>query len=131
MPRFVVAFTLGLVVALAAVAPAFAAAGDSTVFGIEQQGCDIAVVRTAGTPGATFVQAACARALSAVGAATVPPLPVPIPLSPAAGVKYGCGIAIAQSAGTPGSAFVKAGCAQALAAVEAAPAPVLIHAPAR
>jgi hypothetical protein len=58
-------------------------------------------------------------------------MPIPVPVSPVAAVQYGCGIAIAQTAGTPGAPFVQAGCNQALAAVQAAPAPDLNHTPAR
>jgi hypothetical protein len=120
------------------------------VAGVEN-GCAIAIARTAGTRGAPHVQAACNRAVNAVAGATVPvphpvsarrPVPAPNPdlapnpatadvpatsedaASALAGVLYGCGLAIANTAQTIGARFVQAACSLAISAVAAAPAPV-------
>ena len=95
--------------------------GGSTAPGPEQ-GCAIALAMTAGTPGQEFVQAACAQVASVVPPIPpIPPIPAvppvpPIPVEPTSDVgarsaARGCAIAISQTAGTPGQAFVQASCA--------------------
>lgn len=136
MQRTLAAIAVGLVLTLGTVAPAVAADEASPAYEV-QQGCAIAVAHTAGTPGAAFVQAACNQASSVVQTApaaapviSIPAPPVPVPpvvahVTAAQGVALGCGIAVAQTAGTPGAAAVQAGCSQALNAVGASPAPTI------